>query len=40
MYFLFHSRYKKDGHKENISGNKRKTGDTAHVRILYLNGIN
>ena len=39
-YVLFYSRLKNTDRWQNILGNETKSGNTACVRILYLNGIN
>ena len=39
MYFFISCPFKKSDTMKNILGNESKLGDTAHVGILYLNGI-
>ena len=39
MYFLFYYRLKNTDTRKNILGNESKSGNTAHVRILYLQSI-
>ena len=39
MYFLFYSHLKNKDTMKNILGNESKSGNTARVRILYLQSI-